>query len=335
MFSALRLYAGARSGAGLLRGPRIGPLASRPGGLPRAGSCPWGHASADRRSFYFLRAGSGLRCASVGTVSPAAPRTPPWQAPRTSGALLAHSLPAIARMLSTTAHRGKSGVQRGFGAHFREQARRGSAPSSRHTPGRAADAARGKDGVQRSSSGAQGPGGAGTAASGPSVAEAEAAEAAAAASGFGGRVAQSTRDLELVLMRAIHVQSTETFRMLALVLAALGVLAWVFQDPIVSTLGRRGGDVAAKSLAHEEVQLRAEQVAKAVVHTVLNDPEVLDLATLFLRNILVQEESRAEVARLLRLVLQDPTVKAEIRRLGIWLVQELSNDPYTQANVAR
>lgn len=136
-------------------------------------------------------------------------------------------------------------------------------------------------------------------------------------------------------MRAIHVQSTETFRMLALVLASLGALAWVFQDPIVSSLGRRGGDVAAKSLAHEEVQLRAEQVAKAVVHTVLDDSEVLDRATYFLRNVLVQEESRAEVARLLRLVLQDPTVKAEIRRLGIWLVQELSNDPYTQANLAR
>jgi len=116
--------------------------------------------------------------------------------------------------------------------------------------------------------------------------------------------------------------------------AAVVAVVYVFRDSLLGHLGRQTADVASRSLEDGSVQLKAEQVAKAVVHTVLNDHEVLGRAVTFLQSVLVQDSTRQEVMRLLIRVLKDPATLAQVREVALHVVAEVAKDPDARDQLA-
>ena len=153
-------------------------------------------------------------------------------------------------------------------------------------------------------------------------------------------------------MARIHESNRRRFR-IALISSILFVF-WVvavFGKFIRKALTNQTADLAKETLENEALKGRTEELAVAVVHTVLNDPQVTANAAVFLReasmvpetqqallkltlHVLQHEESLAEVAALVRkLVVQLAKDKETVQGLGVLLAAALQ-EPSVKAAAA-
>ena len=181
---------------------------------------------------------------------------------------------------------------------------------------------------------------------------AAAAAAAEAASKYSQQYTNAYVELEKTLMARIHESNRRRFR-IALISSILFVF-WVvavFGKFIRKALTNQTADLAKETLENEALKGRTEELAVAVVHTVLNDPQVTANAAVFLReasmvpetqqallkltlHVLQHEESLAEVAALVRkLVVQLAKDKETVQGLGVLLAAALQ-EPSVKAAAA-
>src|SRR3546814_14771488 len=80
---------------------------------------------------------------------------------------------------------------------------------------------------------------------------------------------------------------------------------------------------------NESLQIQTQELAGAVVQTVLNDPEVLAKAAAFLRDASQTTETQAALVQLTLHVLNHPDTLQEIVKLTQELAKILATDPDT------
>ena len=87
--------------------------------------------------------------------------------------------------------------------------------------------------------------------------------------------------MERSLMKTLRVRSQNRFRMGLGFAFVVGVVAYAFYPEAKKKTSSEFAEVAGGVIQDAEVQKKAETLATAVVHTVLNDPSVLKIATRF------------------------------------------------------
>lgn len=140
-------------------------------------------------------------------------------------------------------------------------------------------------------------------------------------------IAGKAEHAEEALMRALRLQSRALFRTGALLVVSVGGLLYAFGDDVLTFFGKQTADVATRGLEQQELQLKANQVAKAVVNEVLTDPAVMQRATEFVQSLARQPGTQQELVRLTVSVLQDPATLAQVQQLATRLVSDLLRDP--------
>eukprot|EP00968_Pinguiococcus_pyrenoidosus_P019832 scaffold2224_cov261-Pinguiococcus_pyrenoidosus.AAC.5 len=98
------------------------------------------------------------------------------------------------------------------------------------------------------------------------------------------RVVDNYKEIEARLMRTTRASNVEQIR-LALTAAAL-VTVWVFSvfgRHIRRFFSKQTAEVARETLENEELQARTQELAAAVVRTILNDEDILVKITAFIR----------------------------------------------------
>lgn len=104
-------------------------------------------------------------------------------------------------------------------------------------------------------------------------------------------------DVEAKLMARMRTHNKGRFRTIALC-TVLGTI-WVFNtfgSEIRKFVGGQTAEVARETLRHESLQIQTQELATAVVNTLLNDPEVLSGTSLFLQMAAVNPETQASAA---------------------------------------
>jgi predicted nucleic-acid-binding protein len=141
-------------------------------------------------------------------------------------------------------------------------------------------------------------------------------------------------EMESKLMARMRTADRVRFR--GVVLGSSLVVIWVgvvFGGQIRRFVGGQTAEVARETLKHESLQVQTQELATAVVHTLLNDKEVLAAATAFLRSAAMNTETQASLVNLTNHVLQHPETLREVARLGKDVVAALVVDPDVLQNM--
>ena len=162
--------------------------------------------------------------------------------------------------------------------------------------------------------------------------------AAAKAAGTVARYSQATADaygeLERTLMERIKESSSRRFRLT--LITVIVVMAWivaVFGKMIRKALSDQTAGLALETLENESLKVQTEELAMAVVQTVLNDKEVTAHAATFLHEASSVPETQQALLKLTLHVLQHPDTLKEVATLVKKLVVQLSGDRETMENL--
>ena len=164
----------------------------------------------------------------------------------------------------------------------------------------------------------------------PVHAAAAAATAAEVATKYSQQYTNAYVELERTLMSRIHESNRRRFR-LALISTVVFII-WVvavFGKMIRKALSERTAGLAKETLENESFKVQTEELAVAVVHTVLNDPQVTANAATFLREAAMQPETQQALLRLTVHVLQHEESLAEVAGLLKRLVAQMAKDKET------
>ncbi|CAM9895236.1 unnamed protein product [Laminaria digitata] len=140
--------------------------------------------------------------------------------------------------------------------------------------------------------------------------------------------------MERTLMCKGHAQDKTRFR--ALGLSGVLLLVWVlsmFGSEIRRYFASQTAEVARETLKVEALQVQTQELATALVQTLLNDQEVVSAGALFLREASTNPETQAAVMSLALYVLQHPETLAETHVLAKKLVQAVLDSPDTVEQV--
>mmetsp|Transcript_15267 Transcript_15267/g.58035 ORF Transcript_15267/g.58035 Transcript_15267/m.58035 type:complete len:302 (+) Transcript_15267:56-961(+) len=141
------------------------------------------------------------------------------------------------------------------------------------------------------------------------------------------RVVDNYKEIEARLMRTTRASNVEQIR-LALTAAAL-VTVWVFSvfgRHIRRFFSKQTAEVARETLENEELQARTQELAAAVVRTILNDEDILVKITAFIRNTADDDNLRDALVQLALHILQHDDTLAEVKVLGLKLVDYILKD---------
>lgn len=158
------------------------------------------------------------------------------------------------------------------------------------------------------------------------------------AGGVGGglphQVSELYAEMERTLMSKMHAQDKNRFR--ALGLSGVLLLVWVlsmFGSEIRRYFASQTAEVARETLKVEALQVQTQELATALVQTLLNDQEVVRAGALFLREASTNPETQAAVMSLALYVLQHPETLAETQVLAKKLVKAVLDSPETVEQV--
>jgi hypothetical protein len=134
-------------------------------------------------------------------------------------------------------------------------------------------------------------------------------------------------DLERNLMKRIHENNTRRFR---ITLGSLIVgIAWfviVFGEKISNWLRSLTTGLALETLEDKSIKIQTQELAMAVVQTVLNDKQVTAQAAAFLREAAQTPETQDALLKLTLHVLQHPNSIKELTILTKQVIAEISKD---------
>lgn len=159
-----------------------------------------------------------------------------------------------------------------------------------------------------------------------------------AAGGVGGglphQVSELYAEMERTLMSKMHAQDKNQFR--AIGLSGVLLLVWVlsmFGSEIRRYFASQTAEVARETLKVEALQVQTQELATALVQTLLNDQEVVRAGALFLREASTNPETQAAVMSLALYVLQHPDTLVETQVLAKKLVKAVLDSPETVEQV--
>ncbi|KAG5182267.1 hypothetical protein JKP88DRAFT_269953 [Tribonema minus] len=131
-------------------------------------------------------------------------------------------------------------------------------------------------------------------------------------------------DMEAKLMARMRTHNKGRFRTAAIV-TVLTVI-WVFNTfgkEIRVWMGGQTAEVARETLKHEAIQIQTQELAMAVVNTLLNDPKVLAATSVFLQDAASDPDTQAAIVSLASHVLQHPDTLQEVHALAQKLIAQL------------
>jgi len=137
-------------------------------------------------------------------------------------------------------------------------------------------------------------------------------------------------DIERSVMSKINEENSTRFR--AILVGGTLFILWigsVFGDDIKKSLIDSTSSIATETLENESLKVQTQELASAVVQTVLNDPEVTSKASNFLQNAAQTPETQKALLDLTLHVLQHPDTIVEVVKLGKELVARLADDQET------
>lgn len=137
----------------------------------------------------------------------------------------------------------------------------------------------------------------------------------------------SYEDLERILMERIHESNKRRFR-LTLFGLIIGV-AWffiVFGERISNWIRSMTTGLALETLEDKSIKIQTQELAMAVVQTVLNDKQVTAQAAAFLREAAQTPETQEALLKLTLHVLQHPDAIKELTTLTKHVITEITND---------
>jgi len=139
---------------------------------------------------------------------------------------------------------------------------------------------------------------------------------------------------EVAVMKRLYVQDRNKFRAAVLLAALLLGCGLYFTWPQLKRLFvTETSDVATQLLSGKELQQQASVFAKAVLHETLNDPLIFKEATSFVHTLLTSEATQATIQAVIANTMRDPATKAELQRASDGLVKWLLADPAIRAQL--
>lgn len=142
-------------------------------------------------------------------------------------------------------------------------------------------------------------------------------------------------DLEQQLMSRINESNTKRFRMIVLgtILAIVWIVS-VFGKPIRAHVAKGTADLAKETLEDESFKIQTQELARAIVQTILNDKDVTSQAALFLHTASAEPETQQALLALTLHVLQHPDSIIELGKLLGEVIKKLSVDKQTTDSLA-
>ncbi len=138
----------------------------------------------------------------------------------------------------------------------------------------------------------------------------------------------SIKDIEQSLMKRIHESNQRRFRLLFF--GSLGAIIWffvAFGETIGQKLKSMTTGLALETLEDKAIKVQTEELARAVVQTVLNDKDVTAQAASFLREASHAPETQEALLKLTLHVLKHPDSLKELSLLTKNVLAALSSDP--------
>ena len=138
----------------------------------------------------------------------------------------------------------------------------------------------------------------------------------------------SIKDIEQSLMKRIHESNQRRFRLIFF--GSLGAVIWffvAFGESIGAKVKSMTTGLALETLEDKAIKVQTEELARAVVQTVLNDAEVTAQAAAFLREASHAPETQEALLKLTLHVLQHPDSLKELSLLTKNVLAALSSDP--------
>lgn len=128
-------------------------------------------------------------------------------------------------------------------------------------------------------------------------------------------------------MTSLKESNQRRFRIM--LLSALVAIIWVsavFGARIRKSVTEQTADLAKETLENESLKVQTQELAMAVVQTVLNDKEITAHAAAFLKEASVAPETQAALLQLTVHILQHEETLAQLTALGKKLIADLADD---------
>lgn len=134
-------------------------------------------------------------------------------------------------------------------------------------------------------------------------------------------------ELESLIMDRLHESNRRRFRVI--LLSSLLAIVWigvVFGDQIRHRMTEQTAEIAAETLQNETLKVQTQELAMAVVQTVLNDKDITAHAATFLREASTAPETQQALLQLTVHILQHKDTLEELKILSQKLIADLAED---------
>jgi hypothetical protein len=134
-------------------------------------------------------------------------------------------------------------------------------------------------------------------------------------------------DMETAIMSRIKESNQRRFRMYFYPsMIGLTVIMYFFGSEIRKYLAQETAGLAKETLENENLKIQTQELATAVIQTVLNDKEVTNQAAKFLQQAAGAPETQEALLRLTQHILAHPDTLKEMVKLVKRILEDLSTD---------
>lgn len=147
---------------------------------------------------------------------------------------------------------------------------------------------------------------------------------------------QRYEDFEKNVMQGIHEKNQRRFRIK--LLATVLFLAWVtavFGSEMRKYFTEQTAGLAKETLENESLKIQTQELATAVVQTILEDKEITNHAATFLKEASTAPETQQALLKLTLHILQHQETLDELTKLSQKLIKNLANDKVSYFLVLR
>lgn len=138
---------------------------------------------------------------------------------------------------------------------------------------------------------------------------------------------QRYEDFEKQIMATIRESSQRRFRIYFFgSISAIVAILVIFGQPIKDAVTQQTADIAQETLQNESLKIQTQELAMAVIQTVLNDKEITAHAANFLKEASTSPETQKALLSLTLHVLQHPQTMDELLALSKRLIHNLTHD---------
>jgi len=134
-------------------------------------------------------------------------------------------------------------------------------------------------------------------------------------------------EFEKILMERIHEKNQRRVR--AYVLGALGFIVWVtvvFGARMRKYFTEQTAGLAKETLENESLKIQTQELATAVVQTILEDKDITNHAATFLKEASTAPETQQALLKLTMHILQHKDTLDELTKMSQKLIKNLAND---------